>query len=149
MFRTVAKREGVCFAQDRGAEACWWNYDVITDPTLAGTKLVITEGEFDAIAAIQCGYARTISVPSGAPSQAIGAKDSAKLAFVADSLDDLSVEVAPEIVLAVDADQAGTALLSDLALRLGRARCRYVTYPEGCKDLNEVLLRTARRAWSR
>ena len=140
-YRTVTKREGVCFAQDRGAEACWWNYDVITDPTLAGAKLVITEGEFDAITAIQCGYVRTISVPNGAPSQAIGAKDSAKLAFVADSLADLSVEVAPDIVLAVDADQAGTALLSDLALRLGRARCRYVTYPEGCKDLNEVLLR--------
>jgi twinkle protein len=47
----------------------------------------------------------------------------------------------PEIALAVDADKAGTALLADLALRLGKARCRYVTYPEGCKDLNELWLK--------
>lgn len=141
-YRTVAKRAGVCFAQDKGAEQCWWNHDVITDRSLFGTKLIVTEGEFDAVAAIQAGFSRAISVPSGAPSVAVGGGTSgAKYAFVADSLDTMSVENVPEIVLAVDADPAGNALLADLALRLGKPRCRYVTFPEGCKDLNDVLLK--------
>jgi twinkle protein len=131
------------FAQDKGGLACWWNYDVITDPTLSDYKLIVTEGEIDAIVALQCGYPRVISVPNGAHDKELGDRDSAKLAFVADSLTDLS-EV-KTIVLAVDSDPAGSTLMTDLARRLGKARCQYVVYPEGCKDLNDVLLRHGQR----
>jgi len=40
---------------------------------------------------------------------------------------------------AVDGDPPGAALLADLALRLGKSRCRWLRYPAGCKDLNDVL----------
>lgn len=52
------------------------------------------------------------------------------------------------IILATDGDEPGAALLHDLAALLGRARCKFLTYPRRakdddsrCKDLNEVLQR--------
>src|SRR5262249_29312808 len=44
------------------------------------------------------------------------------------------------IILATDNDQKGLVLCDELAVRLGRTRCWYVTYPKGCKDANEVLV---------
>ena len=43
------------------------------------------------------------------------------------------------IILATDNDKAGRALREELAIRLGRTRCWYVEYPDGCKDANDVL----------
>ena len=40
---------------------------------------------------------------------------------------------------ATDGDEPGWRLAQELARRLGRARCAFVTYPQGCKDLNEAL----------
>jgi twinkle protein len=126
------------FSQDPGAPQYWFNYDCILDPTLAHTDLVITEGEFDAIAAMQAGYQRVMSVPGGAPNRPLKDVDSPKYAFVAETLTMLAD--VPGIVLAVDSDDPGRLLLNDLAIRLGKARCRYATYPKGQKDLNDVLL---------
>ncbi|WP_339073023.1 AAA family ATPase [Sinorhizobium meliloti] len=41
-------------------------------------------------------------------------------------------------ILAVDNDGPGRRLAAELVRRLGAARCAFVTYPEGCKDLNDV-----------
>ena len=46
-----------------------------------------------------------------------------------------------EIILATDADGPGVNLMHDLALRLGKARCKWLPYPKGCKDLNEAFQR--------
>ena len=109
------------FSQDEGGKCVFWNADVIADPGLAHLPLIITEGEFDAIAAIQAGFDRTVSVPNGAPANPIGETTSGKYAYL---------EAAPaalrdikEIILATDGDTPGIALRDDLALRLGRARC--------------------------
>ena len=116
-YRRVTKSEGgQNFAQDKGGAQVFWNYDAITDPTLARVPLVITEGEFDAMASIQSGFARSVSVPGGAPQQAMGDKDSGKYAFVADSLDDLADVT--DIILAVDGDGPGVALMNDEKPRL-------------------------------
>lgn len=126
------------FMQDAGGVKCFWNVDVLDDATLAGQPLIITEGEFDAIAAMQAGFQRVISVPDGAPSEAQGENDAgAKYSYVRDALDQLK-EVG-EFILAVDADGPGVNLLNDLAIRLGKHRCRWVKYPKGCKDLNDAL----------
>jgi twinkle protein len=45
------------------------------------------------------------------------------------------------IVLAGDGDEPGWRLCQELARRLGKARCSFVTYPAGCKDANEVLVK--------
>ena len=59
------------FYQDAGGHKCFWNYDVITDKTLRGQPLIITEGECDALAALTAGYVRVVSVPDGAPTISI------------------------------------------------------------------------------
>lgn len=126
------------FAQDKDAAQAFWNQDVITDPTLSGYPLVITEGEFDAMAAIQAGFLRTVSVPDGAPAQPVGVSEhTAKYRFLDAMLPHL--KAMPEIILATDGDGPGTALREDLALRIGKSRCKWVSYPKGCKDLNDAL----------
>jgi twinkle protein len=41
-------------------------------------------------------------------------------------------------IIAVDNDVNGKNLANELVRRLSAARCYFVTYPEGCKDLNDV-----------
>lgn len=125
------------FTQDAGATKCFWNYDVIGDQALALHPLIITEGEMDAFAAIQAGFTRVVSVPDGAPSEEIGDKGSVKYSYLEDARNDL--RDVKEIILCTDDDGPGIALMNDLALRLNRARCKWVKYPKGCKDLNDAL----------
>ncbi|WP_191058755.1 bifunctional DNA primase/helicase [Geminicoccus harenae] len=100
--------------------------------------MIITEGELDAIAAMQAGFRRVVSVPGGAPSKEVASDTSGKYAFVADTLK--LFEGVRDIVIASDGDEPGVALLNDLSLRLGKGRCRYVQYRHGTKDLNDLLL---------
>ena len=124
------------FTQDAGGRQILWNADCLADATLAAQPLIVTEGELDAVAAIQAGFPRTVSVPGGAPAER-GNVEGKRYAFL-DHAEPLLRDV-PEIVLAVDADAPGANLLHDLALRLGRHRCKWLNYPNGTKDLNDVL----------
>jgi twinkle protein len=135
-YRGVDQKE---FRQDKGGEQIFWRADCIGDSGLADQPLIITEGEIDAIAAIQAGHWRTVSVPGGAPAQPLHgeARASGKYAFI--EADRAALEQITEIILAVDNDPPGVALLSDLTALLGPARCKFVSYPRGCKDLGDVL----------
>lgn len=124
------------FTQDAGGRQILWNADCLADATLADQPLIVTEGELDAVAAIQSGFPRTVSVPGGAPAER-GNIEGKRYAFLDAALPLL--RDAKEIVLAVDADAPGAHLLHDLALRLGRHRCKWLAYPPGTKDLNDVL----------
>jgi len=127
------------FIQTKGGEQVFWRHDVLADEALAKEPLVITEGELDAVVAVQAGYWRTIAFAAGAPAKPTEeGKDSAKYACL-DVAREL-LDPVQEIILAVDGDAAGAALLADLTARLGPARCKFLTYPRGCKDLNDVLL---------
>ena len=90
--------------------------------------MVVTEGELDALSAIQAGFLRTISVPDGAGSN---------LDFVGEIWPLL--KDAPNVILAGDGDEPGRKLNAELARRFGAARCAWVTYPDGAKDLNDIL----------
>lgn len=137
-YRTIAGEKQ--FSQDAGARKCFWNIDVLSDPTLQDQPLIITEGEFDAIAALQAGFPRTISVPDGAPAQEIGQEEGgAKYSYLSDARGQL--RDVKEIILATDNDGPGVNLLNDLSIRLGKHRCKWVRYPVGCKDLNDALSR--------
>lgn len=128
-YRGIADKS---FFQDPGVQF-FWNIDVLKDDTLKSEPLIITEGEFDALSAIQSGFPRAISVPNGAPAQ----KETATLGYL-DEVETALKEI-PEIILAVDSDEAGENLLHDLSIRLGKGRCKWVKYPKGCKDLNDAL----------
>lgn len=138
------------FWQDKGGVRCAWNEDVLRDDSLTKLPLIITEGELDALTAIQAGFPRVISVPDGAPPP--GERDastSTKYDWIAEIRPFLTRERAPEIILATDGDENGAALMQDLSVLLGRFRCKYLTYPKTkhaerygrprLKDLNEVL----------
>ncbi len=133
---------------DKGGVRCAFNEDCLRDDSLIAQPLVITEGELDAIAAIQAGFNRTISVPDGAPGEPVkDLAESKAYSWLADIRPLLSRDRVETVILATDADDPGAALLHDLSILLGRFRCKFLTYPkarkdrgrERCKDLNEVL----------
>lgn len=125
---------------DDGAPLSLWNADCLKQPQVRNGQVpvVITEGEWDAITAMQCGFPFAVSVPNGAPSSPTKDIDTAKrYEWVDRHADDLK-EVR-EFILAIDDDPAGHYLRADLVALLGADRCKFVEYPFPCKDLNEVL----------
>jgi hypothetical protein len=128
-----------------------FNEDCLRDEALLGQPLIITEGEFDALAAIQSGFAKTISVPDGAPPPgertAEDLEGGKKYDWLFDQIGLFAKDQVPEIIIAADGDENGAAMLQDLSVIFGRYRCKFLTYPkarkdrgrERCKDLNEVL----------
>lgn len=125
---------------DDGAPLALWNADCLTNERVreGQAPVVITEGEWDAIAAMQAGIPFAVSVPNGAPATETKDLDTAKRY---DWVDRHANELAGvrEFVIATDDDQAGHNLRTDLVALLGAERCRFVSYPFPCKDLNEVL----------
>lgn len=134
------RREQWFWEKQPTAKLILWNRDVISDQTLGDLPLIITEGEWDAIAAIEAGFPRTVSVPAGANEKpADGDPERAKSAhaYIDEAFDD--IKRCGTIILATDNDSAGQNLRDDLVARFGRARCKIAEYPEDCKDLNDVL----------
>ena len=150
-YRGPGKR----FWQKAGGKKVLWNRDILEDPSLQdGTHpLVITEGENDALALMTAGYPFVVSVPDGAPpardakgkliavpetTYDIDPDSDDKYAFLLNDWELLSK--IKSIVIAADADEPGMRLSKELVRRLDRVRCKFLTYPEGRKDLNEVLV---------
>ena len=131
---------------DPGAPLTLWNADCLSDPAvLAGSPVVITEGEWDALAATTCGIKFAVSVPNGAPSNETNQPEEAKrYSWVWEHLDQL--DKVKTFILAVDDDEPGRYLRQDLIALLGADRCRFVEYPFPCKDLNEVLIEYGQEA---
>lgn len=141
---------GKKFWQRAGGRKTFWNADCMDDPALAeGHKpLVVTEGELDALTAIDCGFYLTVSVPDGAPPVPEGKEpeevDEAdpeedakgKFEFVWNNRH--RIKKIKRFIIAADNDGPGRRLSAELVRRFGPARCSFVVYPEGCKDLNDV-----------
>ena len=147
-YRAPGKR----FWQRPGGRRTFWNADALDDPALEAGQypLIITEGEIDALTAIDCGFPLSVSVPDGAPGVPVGEapddlppidpkeESSGKFEFLWNNRERLAR--VKDFILAVDNDPPGGRLAAELVRRLSAARCSFVTYPDGCKDLNEVLL---------
>jgi twinkle protein len=121
---------------DPGSRLTLWNHDCL----LGDSKqpVVICEGEWDAMVALELGWQRVVSVPNGAPSEASDDPANAKrYEFLWDARDLLNR--CERFILATDDDPAGKALRADLIAMLGADRCSFVEYPFPSKDLNEVL----------
>ena len=120
--RTLDKR----FTLHPKGELIPWNIDALIHKPIC----YITEGEFDALTLIQCGYLETISVPNGAQTN---------LSFL-DRFVETHLEDKIRIILALDNDERGIVLRNELIRRLDPERCQLVEWPEGCKDANDVLM---------
>lgn len=125
---------------DKGAPLALWNADALSHPeVLAGAPVIITEGEWDALAAMTAGLQHVVSVPNGAPAQMTNEPESAKrYEFIWRHID--ALDKVKSFIIATDGDEPGHNLAADLVSLLGAERCRFVTYPEHCKDLNDVAL---------
>lgn len=134
-YRTIGSGDKK-FSQIAGSKKLLWNVGCLLDESLKTQPLIITEGEFDALAAIQAGFSRTVSVPDGAPAVSVDSPDALKYSFLDNAP---GLDAIHEIIIAADSDGPGANLLNDLAHRLGRARCKWLRYPKGCKDLNDAL----------
>jgi len=112
----------------KGAEKVFYNIDSI----IGYEYCVIVEGEIDALSLHQAGITNVISVPNGATLK------TNNLDYLDSCID--YFEDKEKIILAVDSDEAGTALQSELIRRLGSEVC-YLSSFDDCKDANEYLLK--------
>ena len=121
--RTLDKRFSFLYK----GELIPWNIDVLIGKPMC----YITEGEFDALTLLQCGFLETISVPNGAQ----------KNLHYLDRFVETHFEDKVRIVLALDNDEKGLMLRDELIRRLDTERCLLVDWPEGCKDASDVLVK--------
>jgi twinkle protein len=147
---------GKKFWQRTGGRRTFWNADALDDPSLETGQqaLVITEGELDALTAIESGFPLSVSVPDGAPAVPegrepddlepidSGSENGGKFEFLWNNRD--RIKRIKRFILAVDNDPPGKRLAAELVRRLSAARCMFVEYPVGCKDLNDVAMRSGR-----
>lgn len=145
-FRKFRTPDKMFWIEPTGAALRLWNEQCLTDECSPETPLVITEGEFDACSWVTAGATHVVSVPnggSGKPGEGdIVPSEDRQFAYLWDGnkLRD-GFEKFKKIIVATDNDQAGLILRDEIAVRLGRTRCWYVTYPPGCKDANDVLVK--------
>src|SRR6056300_851627 len=112
----------------KGAEKIFYNIDNI----VGYEYCVIVEGEMDALSLYGSGIHNVVSVPNGAT------LNSNNLDYLDNCIDYFSDK--EKIIIAVDSDEAGQALQSELVRRLGSEICYLATFDD-CKDANEYLLK--------
>ena len=110
----------------KGAEKVFYNINSI----IGYDECIIVEGEMDVLALHESGVKNAISVPNGAT------LNSNNLDYLDACID--YFEDKTKIILAVDSDEAGQALQTELVRRLGSENCFIATF-EDCKDANEYL----------
>jgi len=117
------------FKLSKNAELIFYNLDALKDETTA----IIVEGEIDCLSMYEAGFYNVVSVPNGAGtgSQQLKYLDNCWQHF----------EDKTQIIIFTDNDEPGKNLKEELARRLGKDRCLFVTYPQDCKDANDVLLK--------
>ena len=123
------------FMLEKDARLIPWRIDHIKETT----ECIITEGEMDALSFIVAGYDYVISVPNGAQKN---------LTYLDDFIES-HFENKSRIYIAADTDSKGLELRAELVRRFGEEKCRIVTYGEGCKDANELLLQQGAEALRR
>ena len=111
----------------KGAEKVFYNINSI----VGHDSCVIVEGEIDVLALHEAGVPNVISVPNGAT---LNNNNLDYLDNCIDYFDDKT-----KIIIAVDADEAGSMLKQELVRGLGAEVCYLVDF-NGCKDANEYLL---------
>ena len=117
----------------KGAEKVFYNINSI----VGWDYCILVEGEMDVLALAEAGITNAISVPNGAT---LHTNNLEYLDNCIDYFDDKN-----RIIIAVDSDEAGQALQSELIRRLGSETCYIATF-EDCKDANEYLLKYGKEA---
>lgn len=143
----VEAENGKSFVRDRkGSETCLFLENIIQDDPDLSSPLVICEGEIDALSLVAAGVPNVVSVPDGAQlaelgkGQIVPAEDKAFGWLWGESGLKAHIARFERVILATDNDAKGRILREELAVRFERWRCDYVTFPNDCKDANDVLV---------
>jgi len=120
------------FRQYQGAKPVIYKYDDV----VGMDEIIITEGEFDALAFEVAGFTNACSVNQGAPNPNDQNTDK-KLACITNSFD--VFENAKLIIIATDNDENGKFLRDILIKKFKAEKCKVINWPEGIKDANEAL----------
>ncbi len=132
------------FRQEKDAEKCLYRFDDIAKAS--SNTLIVAEGEIDALSFQVAGFDMVTSIPDGAPS-ADAKTFSSKFDFLSSAEELLSKY--RKVILATDSDAPGIVAERELARRIGVEKCWRVSYPEGCKDANDVLVKHGVEALSK
>lgn len=107
----------------------------------AKKTVIICEGEWDWLTWKQCGYNNVVSVPQGAPSPKAKNFDKefeyAQDPYVESFFHPDNVD---QIIFSTDNDEPGKLLMDQLVKFFGKIRSKYINYPIGYKDINEVYI---------
>jgi len=131
----IRSTEDKSFAQVKGGNQVLFGFDYCD----GHREIAITEGELDAVAIAESGFGGgACSCPGGAPTP--GTENLEKrLGFIDDAR--AIFDAAETVYIAMDNDQAGVPWAAAVADRIGLHKCREVSWPEGCKDANDTLLK--------
>lgn len=130
------------FWQQEGGKKTFYNLSGLELAIVENKPLVICEGEMDCLSVIQARYAWVVSIPDGAPAKEMefeGIENDNKFKFIWNHK--VLLDKVETIILAGDKDEPGRVLNHELSKRLGLDRCKYITYPDDCKDFNDVLVK--------
>lgn len=126
-FRAVGAKE---WRSSQGVSRGLYNEDVLRS---GDGPVVITEGEIDALSAMQAGYSRAVSLPDG------WTEDNGKRDVLVEA--EPLLRQSPYVIVAGDNDDAGRGLPKTVANILAGHDVRFAEWPEGCKDANDVLVK--------
>lgn len=116
------------FKQFKGGKPIFYNLKAFS----LFDEIIITEGEIDALSFYEAGMLNVVSVPAGATDS-----ETATLEYLNLCYDYL---IGKKFIIATDNDPKGIAFRNVLASRLGKDVCKYVQFPDGIKDANELLV---------
>lgn len=128
-YRSITDKR---FWSTKDTEPVFYNLDGATGASV----IVIVEGEMDALALMTVGVDSVVSLPNGAPNPGQSADGKLECLKSAERM----LDEARQIIIAVDTDAPGQALTDELVRRIGPAKCSTVTWADGCKDANDVLM---------
>ena len=125
-FRAIDRKD---WRSSQGIPRALFNEDCLRE---GEAPVVITEGEIDALSCIQAGYTRAVSLPDG------WTEEGGKRQVLIDA--EAALRAAPYVIVAGDADTVGASFPRVVANILLGHDVRFVTWPKGCKDANDVLV---------
>ena len=120
------------FRQNAGSLAIMWNRDRCVDPE----TIIVVEGEIDGMSVEVAGFENHTTPNQGAPNAGDQNVDK-KLECIGNTWE--IFENKTRIIIAVDNDENGRRLESELIRRFGADRCAVVDWDD-CKDANEYLM---------
>lgn len=114
-----------------------WNEDCLElEEVPPHAVLIITEGEFDALACLQAGAQFVVSLPSGAKAidRSLTRKDSDGEVLLRDCIAKFR-----RVLVFTDCDRDGLEAREKIVELIGADFCYVPEFPEGCKDANDIL----------